>query len=69
MRVAVLVSGRIQKVNPIGIRLGIAKDWNSTWYASKNYAQLLNQDINLRKYLKKKLIILCLEPKLVLGPL
>lgn len=45
-----------QKVNPIGIRLGIVKDWNSTWYASKNYAQLLNQDINLRKDLKKKLM-------------
>lgn len=45
-----------QKVNPIGIRLGIVKDWNSTWYASKNYAQLLNQDIDLRKYLKKKLM-------------
>jgi len=45
-----------QKVNPIGIRLGIVKDWNSKWYASKNYAQLLNQDINLRKYLKKKLM-------------
>ncbi len=45
-----------QKVNPIGIRLGIVKDWNSTWYANKNYAQLLNQDINLRKFLKKKLM-------------
>lgn len=45
-----------QKVNPIGIRLGIIKDWNSVWYASKNYAQLLNQDINLRKELKKKLM-------------
>ena len=45
-----------QKVNPIGIRLGIVKDWNSTWYASKNYPQLLNQDINIRKYLKKKLM-------------
>jgi small subunit ribosomal protein S3 len=45
-----------QKVNPIGIRLGIVKTWNSTWYASKNYAQLLNQDINLRKDLKKKLM-------------
>jgi len=45
-----------QKVNPIGIRLGIVKSWNSTWYASKNYAQLLNQDINLRKDLKKKLM-------------
>jgi small subunit ribosomal protein S3 len=45
-----------QKVNPIGIRLGIVKAWNSKWYAGKNYAQLLNQDINLRKYLKKKLM-------------
>lgn len=45
-----------QKVNPIGIRLGIVQDWNSKWFASKNYAQLLNQDINLRKDLKKKLM-------------
>ena len=45
-----------QKVHPTGIRLGIVKDWNSKWYASKNYAQLLNQDINLRKELKRKLI-------------
>ncbi len=45
-----------QKVNPIGIRLGINKDWNSKWFANRNYAQLLNQDINLRKYLKKKLM-------------
>ena len=45
-----------QKVNPIGIRLGINKDWNSKWFASRNYAQLLNQDIDLRKYLKKKLM-------------
>lgn len=45
-----------QKVNPIGIRLGITRDWNSKWFATKNYAQLLNQDIDLRKYLKKKLM-------------
>lgn len=44
-----------QKVNPIGIRLGIVKKWNSTWYAGSNYAKLLNEDINLRKHLKKKL--------------
>ena len=45
-----------QKVNPIGIRLGIVKSWNSNWFATKkNYATLLNQDLNLRKYLKKKL--------------
>tara|TARA_Y100000588_G_scaffold337744_1_gene379402 strand:- start:431 stop:1090 length:660 start_codon:yes stop_codon:yes gene_type:complete len=45
-----------QKVNPIGIRLGIVKDWNSKWYASKDYAALLNEDINLRKNLKSKLM-------------
>lgn len=45
-----------QKVNPIGIRLGIVQDWNSKWYANRNYAQILNQDINLRKDLKKRLI-------------
>ncbi|WP_412754817.1 30S ribosomal protein S3 [Legionella donaldsonii] len=45
-----------QKVNPIGIRLGIIRDWNSKWFASKNYAQLLNQDINLRKDLKRELM-------------
>jgi small subunit ribosomal protein S3 len=44
-----------QKVNPIGIRLGFTKQWKSVWYASKNYPTLLNQDINLRKDLKKKL--------------
>lgn len=46
-----------QKVHPTGIRLGITKDWNSKWYANKNYALLLNQDINLRKELKRKLMM------------
>ncbi len=45
-----------QKVNPIGIRLGINKECNSNWYATKNYAELLNQDIDLRKDLKKRLM-------------
>ncbi len=44
-----------QKVHPNGIRLGITKDWNSKWYSKDNYGQLLNEDINVRKYLKKKL--------------
>jgi small subunit ribosomal protein S3 len=45
-----------QKVNPTGIRLTISSDWNSKWFANKNaYAALLNQDINLRKELRKKL--------------
>lgn len=57
-----------QKVNPIGIRLGINKDWNSKWFASKNYAQLLNQDINLRKYLKKKLMSAAISKILIERP-
>ena len=44
-----------QKVNPIGIRLGIVQDWRSTWYAdSKKYAAYLNSDIKLRTFLLKK---------------
>jgi small subunit ribosomal protein S3 len=45
-----------QKVHPTGIRLGIVKDWTSKWYAdSKNYADLLNTDLEVRDYLKKRL--------------
>ncbi len=45
-----------QKVHPIGIRLGISKDWNSTWYAEKgDYAEMLNSDLAVREYLQKRL--------------
>jgi small subunit ribosomal protein S3 len=45
-----------QKVNPVGIRLKIAKSWNSTWYANnKDYAKFLNQDITIRDYIWTKL--------------
>lgn len=45
-----------QKVHPVGIRLGISADWNSKWYAnSKNYPDLLNADIKVREFLRKKL--------------
>jgi small subunit ribosomal protein S3 len=45
-----------QKVHPTGIRLGIVKDWTSKWYAdSKYYADLLNNDLKVRDFLKKKL--------------
>ena len=44
------------KVHPTGIRLGIAKDWNSKWYANKaDYAKYLVADIKVRDMLKKKL--------------
>ncbi len=45
-----------QKVHPTGIRLGIIKDWTSTWYAnSKDYAGFLYTDIKVREFLRKKL--------------
>jgi small subunit ribosomal protein S3 len=45
-----------QKVHPTGIRLGIAKDWNSTWYAEKGeYAEQLNSDLAVREFLTKRL--------------
>jgi small subunit ribosomal protein S3 len=45
-----------QKVHPTGIRLGIVKDWTSTWYAdSKVYADLLNTDLEVRSFLKRRL--------------
>jgi small subunit ribosomal protein S3 len=44
-----------QKVNPIGLRLGIVKTWNSCWYADREYKQFLHEDLRLKKYLKKKM--------------
>jgi small subunit ribosomal protein S3 len=44
-----------QKVNPIGLRLGIIKTWNSKWYAEKNYADLLHEDLKIRSFVKEKL--------------
>jgi small subunit ribosomal protein S3 len=44
------------KVNPIGIRLGISTDWNSTWFAtSRDYADFLNNDMEVRSFIKKEL--------------
>jgi len=44
-----------QKVNPHGLRVGIIKDWDSRWYAEKNFSDLLVEDDKLRKIIKKKL--------------
>ena len=44
-----------QKVNPIGLRLGIVKTWDSRWYAEKNYAKFLQEDIKIRRFIKEKL--------------
>lgn len=44
-----------QKTNPIGFRIGIIKNWNSRWFAEKDYAIALHEDYKIRSYLKKKL--------------
>ncbi|MQX37229.1 30S ribosomal protein S3 [Roseospira navarrensis] len=44
-----------QKVNPVGLRLGINRTWDSRWYADHGYADMLHEDLMIRKYLKKRL--------------
>lgn len=44
-----------QKVNPIGFRVGIYKDWSSRWYGEKDYAKFLHEDLKIRKFIKEKL--------------
>ena len=45
-----------QKVNPVGLRIGISRDWNSRWYANnKDFATFLGEDIEIRKFITKKL--------------
>lgn len=44
-----------QKVNPIGMRIGTVKTWDSRWYAGKNYAAFILEDDKIRKFISKKL--------------
>ena len=44
-----------QKVNPHGLRLGIIKTWDARWYADKDYAKNLHEDLKIRKFIKNKL--------------
>ena len=44
-----------QKVNPVGLRIGIIRDWESKWYAGKDFAVLLHEDIKVREYITKRL--------------
>ena len=44
-----------QKVNPIGFRLGVNKDWDSRWFALKEYSEFVVEDYTIRKFLKEKL--------------
>lgn len=44
-----------QKVHPNGFRLGVIQNWSSVWYAGRDYAELLHEDLKLRGYIKKRL--------------
>ncbi|GEN51086.1 30S ribosomal protein S3 [Alkalibacterium pelagium] len=44
-----------QKVNPHGLRVGVIKDWDAKWYAEKDFADKLHEDIAVREYIAKKL--------------
>ena len=44
-----------QKVNPVGLRIGIIRDWESKWFAGKDYADLLHEDLKVREYITKRL--------------
>jgi len=43
-----------QKVHPKGFRIGVTRDWDSRWYADRDYTELLHEDIKLRKYIKER---------------
>lgn len=45
-----------QKVNPIGLRLGINKTWDSRWFSKKDYSRVLHQDLAMRTYIMKELV-------------
>lgn len=44
-----------QKVHPNGMRLGVIRDWESKWYAEKDYATLLHEDLKIREYIEERL--------------
>ncbi|EHY0417535.1 30S ribosomal protein S3 [Listeria monocytogenes] len=44
-----------QKVHPIGMRIGVIRDWDSKWYAEKDYAAFLHEDLRIRDYVAKRL--------------
>ena len=44
-----------QKINPIGFRVGVTRGWDSNWFAEKDYARYLEEDIKIRKHVKEKL--------------
>ncbi len=57
-----------QKVNPIGLRLGINRTWDSRWFADADYAKQLHEDFKIREYLKKKLALAGISRVIVERP-
>ncbi len=57
-----------QKVNPIGLRLGINRTWDSRWFADADYAKQLHEDFKIREYLKKKLSVAGISRVIVERP-
>ena len=59
-----------QKVNPIGLRLGVNRTWDSRWYANtKDYARLLHEDIKIRAFLREKLAAAGISKIIIERPL
>ena len=44
-----------QKVNPVGLRIGVIRDWESKWYAGKDYADFLHEDLKIREFINQRL--------------
>ena len=44
-----------QKVNPVGLRIGVIRDWESKWFAGKDYADFLHEDLKIREFISKRL--------------
>ena len=44
-----------QKINPIGLRVGVIRDWEAKWYAEKDFASLLHEDLRIRKFIDNEL--------------
>ena len=45
-----------QKVNPVGLRLGVNRTWDSRWFADESYAEMLQEDLKIREFLQKRLV-------------
>src|SRR3972149_4431246 len=57
-----------QKVNPIGLRVGINRTWDSRWYAEAGYARLLHEDLRLKRYLMDRLSQACVSRIVIERP-